>query len=388
MTSILRSKLFRLWQNGLMAGTLLVGFIPSALGQAIETPGNYVVMMEAESGEVLYEKDGDVPMAPASMSKLMTIAVLFDAISQGVYTLDDTFTVSQEAWKKQGSKMWVLVGSEIRIEDLIRGIIVQSGNDACIVVAEGMSGTEAAFAERMTEFGTKIGLTNSTFRNSTGWPDPEHRMTARDLAVLAQYLITAHPELYKYFAETEFEWSDISQPNRNPLLFVNAGADGLKTGHTDESGYGLVGSSVRNNRRMILVVNGLQSTRQRTSESRRLLDIAHREFRSFDLYALGEEVTKANVWNGDRSKVSLVVDQKITAVMHRMSRDEMKVTVNYTGPLPAPIAAGAQIGTLLVEAPGMSPKEFALYAKDDVGKVGLMGRVMTAIGVMLYGPPV
>jgi D-alanyl-D-alanine carboxypeptidase (penicillin-binding protein 5/6) len=388
MTSVLHSKLYRLLQRGFVASALLVGLTPAALGQAIETPGNYVVMMEAESGEVLYEKDGDVPMAPASMSKLMTIAVLFDAIAEGVYTLDDTFTVSQEAWKKQGSKMWVLVGSEIRIEDLIRGIIVQSGNDACIVVAEGMSGSEAAFAERMTEFGHKIGLTNSTFRNSTGWPDPEHRMTARDLAFLARYLITEHPELYKYFAETEFEWSDISQPNRNPLLFVNAGADGLKTGHTEESGYGLVGSSIRNNQRMILVVNGLQSNRQRTSESRRLLDIAHREFRSFDLYALGEEVTEANVWNGDRNKVSLVVDQKVTAVMHRMSRDEMKVTVNYTGPLPAPITAGQEVGTLLVEAPGMSAKEFPIYAKEDVGKVGLMGRVMKAIGVMLYGPPV
>lgn len=283
--------------------------------------------------------------------------------------------------------MWVLVGSEVRIEDLIRGIIVQSGNDACIVVAEGIAGTEDAFAEQMTRFGEKIGLTGSTFKNSTGWPDPEHRMTAQDLARLARYLINDQSELYAYFAEKEFRWSDITQPNRNPLLFLNAGADGLKTGHTEESGYGLVGSSVRNDRRMILVVNGLTSERERSNESRRLLDVAHREFKTVSLFANGEEVTEASVWNGNRSRIALVVNEDVSAIMHRRVRDDLKVTVSYTGPLPAPISEGDEVGSVLIEAPGMRSKTVALYASQDVGKVGFFGRIFNAIGVMLYGPP-
>ncbi|TNE42662.1 MAG: D-alanyl-D-alanine carboxypeptidase [Alphaproteobacteria bacterium] len=353
----------------------------------IDTPGTYVVLMDADTGEVLYNKNGDVRMAPASMSKLMTIAVLFDAIDSGVYSLNDTFHVSRKAWQKGGSKMWVMVDTDIRIEDLIQGIIVQSGNDACIVVAEGIAGSEDAFAERMTEFGQRIGLQNSTFRNSTGWPDPNHMMTAHDLALLARYLIKQHPDLYHYFAEQEFSWSDITQPNRNPLLFLNLGADGLKTGHTEESGYGLVGSSVRDGQRMIMVVNGLNSERERASEGRRLLEVAHREFKHLDLFAAGEEVSQATVWNGQAKRVPLVVNDDVKAVLHRRVRDDLKVTVNYSGPLPAPIVAGTQVATLTVEAPGMTTKEVPLYAGADVDKVGFFGRLGSAIGVMLYGPP-
>lgn len=358
-----------------------------AQSDLIDTPGEYVVLMDADTGEVLYNKNGDVRMAPASMSKLMTIAVLFDAIDSGVYSLDDTFHVSRKAWQKGGSKMWVMVDTDIRIEDLIQGIIVQSGNDACIVVAEGIAGSEEAFAERMTEFGKRIGLQNSSFANATGWPDPNQMMTAHDLALLARYLINQHPNLYRYFSETEFSWSDITQPNRNPLLFLNVGADGLKTGHTEDSGYGLVGSSVRDGQRMIMVVNGLNSERERANEGRRLLEVAHREFKHMDLFAAGEEVSQAKVWNGVAKRVPLVVNEDVKAVLHRRVRDDLTVTVNYSGPLPAPIAVGTQVATLTVEAPGMTPKEFPLYAGADVGKVGFFGRLGNAIGVMLYGPP-
>ncbi len=351
----------------------------------IETAADYAVLMDAETGEVFFEKGGDVPTAPASMSKLMTVAVLFDALKQGIYTLDDTFTVSRKAWRKDGSKMWVLVGTEISIADLLRGIIVQSGNDACIVVAEGMEGSEEAFAERMTKFGREIGLTNSAFKNATGWPDPEHVMSARDLAILARYLITEHPDLYKFFAETEFEWSDINQPNRNPLLLMNMGADGLKTGHTEASGYGLVGSAIRGDRRIIVVVNGLRSSSERAGESRRLLNIGFREFKSYELFAAGSEVGRAQVWMGENPRVPLMVNDPVKVNVHRRARKGLVVKLAYTGPVRAPLLAGDQVGVLNIDAPGMAPKSVPVYAATDVKKTGFTGRILEAITFKLYG---
>jgi len=360
----------------------------SAQAQVIETPGDYVTIMDAESGDVLFEKNSDVPMAPASMSKLMTVALVFDALKNDVYTLDDTFPVSKTAWQKQGSKMWVLVDAEVRIEDLIRGIIVQSGNDACIVVAEGMAGSEEAFAEQMTAFGKEIGLTGSTFRNSTGWPDPEHMMTAHDLAVLARHLITEYPDYYAYFAELDFSWSDIKQPNRNPLLFLNVGADGLKTGHTEASGYGLTGSSIRNGRRLILVVNGLGSEKERANESRRLLEIAHREFKAYPLFAAGDEVVAANVWNGKRSTVPLVVEGDVKVQLHRKARRDLDVRVTYQDPIAAPVVAGTQVGMLKINAPGMAERQLPIFAGEDVAPNGVFGRLVTAIDTLISGSEV
>ncbi len=359
----------------------------SAQADVIDTPADFVVIMDAETGDVVYEKNGYESMAPASMSKLMTIAIVFDAIKQGVYTMDDKFYVSRKAWKMEGSKMWVLVDTDVRIEDLLRGVIVQSGNDACIVLAEGVAGTEEAFAERMTEFGKKIGLRNSTFKNSTGWPHPEHRTTAYDLSVLSRYLINEFPEHYAIFAETEFTWNDIKQENRNPLLFLDLGADGLKTGHTEESGYGLTASAVRDGRRMIISFNGLDSKRQRSSEARRLIDASFREFKSYDLLASGEEVVQAKTWNGTLSRVPLVVNDDVRVVMHRSARSDMQVKVKYQSPLQAPIAAGQEVGSLVVSAPGIEDRSVPLYAGKDVGQVGFVGHMMTAVGHLLYGPP-
>lgn len=351
----------------------------------METLAEFAVLMDAETGEIFFNKNGDTPNPPSSMSKLMTVAVVFDALKQGLLTLDDTFPVSRKAWQKQGSKMWVLVGTEITVRDLLRGIIVQSGNDACIVIAEGMSGNEEAFAVRMNELGREIGLTDSNFRNSTGWPDPEHVMSAQDLAVLARYLITEHADLYPFFAETEFEWSDIRQPNRNPLLLMNMGADGLKTGHTDAGGYGLVGSAVRGNRRVIVVVNGLRSGSQRAKESRRLLNIGFREYKSYELFAAEAEIGRAQVWMGEKPRVPLMVKDPVKVNIHRRARKGLVVKLAYKGPVEAPIAKGDEIGALKIEAPGMAPRSVPVYAARDVAKTNLTGRILEALAFTLYG---
>ncbi|MEM6852726.1 MAG: D-alanyl-D-alanine carboxypeptidase family protein, partial [Pseudomonadota bacterium] len=235
----------------------------------IQTQAERAVILDYETGDVLFEKDARTAAPPASMSKLMTTEMLFQRLKDGSMTLDQELPVSERAWRKQGSKMWVLVNTSVPVEDLLRGIVVQSGNDACIVVAEAIGGTEDAFAEMMNERAAEIGLTDSTFANSTGWPDPNHKMSALDLARLSRHLIAEYPDYYPYFAEREFTWSDITQPNRNPLLFAGVGADGLKTGHTEESGYGLVGSAQVRGDRRIIVIGGLDSEAQRAGEARR-----------------------------------------------------------------------------------------------------------------------
>lgn len=381
-------KLTSLSTSAMLVALIALVSLPSLAQNTMspmETAADYAVLMDAETGEIFYEKGSDIAMAPASMSKLMTVAVVFDAIKQGMLTLDDTFTVSRNAWQKQGSKMWVLVGTEISVADLLRGIIVQSGNDACIVVAEGLDGTEEAFAERMTRFGKEIGLTNSVFKNATGWPDPEHVMSSRDLAVLARYLITEHPKLYSMFGETEFKWSDIRQPNRNPLLLMNMGADGLKTGHTEASGYGLVGSAVRGNRRIIVVLNGLRSGSERAKESRRMLNVGFREFKSLELFAAGADVGRAQVWMGEKARVLLTVKDPVKVNIHRRARKGLAVKLVYTGPVEAPVAKGDQVGTLEIEAPGMTSKSIPVYAAEDVEKTGVMGRIIESLSYKLYG---
>jgi D-alanyl-D-alanine carboxypeptidase (penicillin-binding protein 5/6) len=335
--------------------------------------------MDVETGSVLFEKNADEPMPPASMSKLMTLAVLFSHLKDGRLTLNDTFHVSEEAWRMGGSKMFVRVDTDIRIEDLIRGIIVQSGNDACVVVAEGISGTEEAFAREMTKYAREIGLTESHFANAHGFPDPGQVMTARELALLALHLIKTYPQYYHYFSETDFTWSDIHQPNRNPLLYADIGADGLKTGHTEESGYGLVGSAVEDGRRLILVVNGLKSEKQRSTEAQRLLRVGFRDFKSYPLFAAGDVVGTAQVWQGVRSDVALEVREPVTIVLRPQDRKKMVVSINYVGPLPAPVTAGTQVAELKVTAPNSPPLVRPLYAAETVEPMGLFGRMGAAV---------
>jgi D-alanyl-D-alanine carboxypeptidase (penicillin-binding protein 5/6) len=351
----------------------------------IETAAREAILIDATTGAVLMEKDADVAMPPASMSKIMTAYMVFTRLKEGRLKLDDTLPVSEKAWKMGGSKMFVQVGTEIRVEDLLQGVIVQSGNDACIVLAEGLAGSEEAFAQAMTEKAHEIGLTNSSFANATGWPDPGQRMTARDLATLALRTIENFPEFYHFYSEKEFEWSDIRQGNRNPLLYKTVGADGLKTGHTEEAGYGLTASAVQDDRRLILVVTGLESVRARSEESERLLRWGFREYDNYALYAANETVDDAPVWLGEASTVPLVAKDDMVLTLPRKARKGMKVSVNYVSPIPAPIDEGEEVAELVVTPSEGDPVSFPLYAGATVGQKGPFGRIVAAVEFLIFG---
>ena len=358
--------------------------------KAIETLAKQVVLMDAETGTILFDKDADVPMPPASMSKLMTVFMVFERLRDGRLSLDDTFRISENAWRKGGAKsgsstMFLVPGKRARIEDLIRGIIVQSGNDACIVIAEGISGSEEAFAGEMTERAKQLGLTSSTFKNSTGWPHPEHRMSPKDLALLAKHTIEQFPEYYHYYSERSFVYNGIKQNNRNPLIYKEMGADGLKTGYTQKSGYGLTGSATRGDRRLILVVNGLSSKKERAREPERLLEWGFREFGNYALLGAGEVVEEAQVWLGKKATVQLIIENELKLTLHKKSRREMKVAVNYQGPIPAPVKKGDVLATLSISAPGEKTIDIPLVAAVNVEQLGLMGRLVAAFKHILWG---
>jgi serine-type D-Ala-D-Ala carboxypeptidase (penicillin-binding protein 5/6) len=320
------------------------------------------------------------------LSKLMTIYMVFERLKDGRLQLDDTFSVSEKAWRMGGSKMFVEVGKKVRVEDLLHGIIVQSGNDACIVVAENLAGTEEAFAEQMTARAHELGLSNTTLRNAHGWPDPEHLMSARDLATLAGIIITEFPEYYEIFSETEFEFSGIRQYARNPLLHRDVGADGLKTGFTDDAGYSLVASAVRDGRRLILVLEGLETPGQRAREGERLLEHGFRDFKGYELFAAGAQVDTADIWLGDQSTVPLVTQDRVMIALTPDARRELQVRIVYDGPVPAPVAAGTPLAELEISAPGIEPRRVPLVAGADVQAAGLLGRVSSAIGYLIWGP--
>ncbi len=356
-----------------------------ASAATFETPARHAIMVDYDTGAVLFEKNADEPMPPASMSKMMTIYVLFDRLKNGNLSLDDTFSVSEKAWRKGGSKMFVEVGKRVRVEDLLRGIVVQSGNDASIVVAEGLSGSEDQFAEELNRMAKEIGLSASNFANSTGWPDPEQYMTARDLATLAIRTIQDFPDLYGYYRETNYVFAGIKQGNRNPLLYRETGADGLKTGHTEEAGYGLTASAIRGGRRLVMVLTGLDSKRQRSSESERFLDWGFREFNNYSLFKSGENVLTADVWLGEAPTVDLLIDRPVTLTMPRRSRRDMKVTAVFDNPIPAPISAGDAVGRVLIEAPNLESIEVPLRAGANVPQLGTIGRLHAAVSYLLWG---
>jgi len=377
--------MMRFFQTALLSVLAFHISVP-VFAQGVETRAKYAIMMDYETGAILFEKDADQLMAPASMSKLMTIAVLFSKIKEGSIRLDDEFSVSEKAWRMGGSKMFVMVDTKIRVEDLIRGIVIQSGNDACIVIAEGISGSEAAFADEMTRFAREIGMENSTFANSNGMPDPGHRMTARELGILAAHIIREYPDLYRFYSETEFTWADINQPNRNPLLYAEMGADGLKTGYTEESGYGLVGSAVQDGRRLILVVNGLGSESERSTESQRLLRVGFRDFKFYDLYAASDVVGTAEVWQGDQPLINLTTKEPVALFMRPKDRRAMKVSINYEGPVKAPIQEGDQVAELRVTLPGDTVALVQpLYAAETVGPMGIFGKMGMALKSFVMG---
>ena len=367
---------------GLAAG-LLTGLFPLP-GHAIETKARQALLIDMQTGAVLFEKNADEPMAPASMTKIMTVYLLFDRLKKGELRLNDTLTISENAWSKggaasQGSTMFLKVGDRVRVEDLLHGIIVQSGNDASIAVAEGLAGSETAFAEEMNRRAREIGMRNTHFRNASGLPEPDHLTTARDLAVLAKRTIEDFPEYYNFYSEREFFYNSIRQGNRNPLLYKAGGADGLKTGHTKASGYGLAASAIRGGRRLILIVNGLASMQDRSDEAQRLLDHGFHEFENVQLFKAGEEVARAQVWYGETREVPLVSQRDILVTLPRTARANINVVVSYSGPVPAPIAQGQPLAVLRIGAPGAGPMEQPLVAGAPVEKLGVFGRLVFAI---------
>lgn len=368
----------------------LIAFLATTVsGLAFETIARSAYVVDVQSGTVLFAKDAERPIPPASMSKLMTLNMLFEALKIGRITMDSKFSVSKKAHLMGGSKMFLREGERVAVSDLIQGIIVQSGNDACVVVAEGLEGSEAEFARKMTARAQKLGMKNSTFANATGWPHPGQRMSAQDLVMLATRLQTEFPEYYSYFAQDTFTWAKISQNNRNPLLKIGVGADGLKTGHTEEAGYGLVGSAVQGGRRVTFMITGMQSSADRASEGERVINWAFRNFIKKTVYEKDAVVGTADVWLGKKSTVELYSPTEIKALMPYDAVDDYKVTIRYTGPIEAPIAKNAQIATLVIHAKGMAATEYPLYAKSNVRKTGLFGRMKISAGKIkeeLLGP--
>ena len=343
------------------------------------------LLMDTASGQLLAALNEHERAEPASLTKLMTAYLSFSALKAKSLKLAQTVPVSERAWRAKGSRMFIEPRKPVTVEELILGMVVQSGNDACIVLAEALGGSEEGFAQAMTERAREIGLTGSSFANATGWPHPEQRMTARDLATLALRTIENFPDYYGYYAETSFVWSDIKQGNRNPLLYKSIGADGLKTGHTEEAGYGLTGSAVQDGRRLILVINGLSSIKARAEESHRLLAWGFREFDNYALLGAGETVEEADVWQGELETVPLVLAEDLVVTLPRKSRSNMKVKVRYDGPVPSPIAEGQEIAALVVSAPEIADVVVPLLAGQAVERQGPVGRLFSGLRHMILG---
>jgi D-alanyl-D-alanine carboxypeptidase (penicillin-binding protein 5/6) len=358
--------------------SLLLGLSGPALAQAFQTSAPTAILMDADSHAVLFEKNADELVAPASMAKTMTAEIVFNELKNGRLNMDNEFTVSENAWRKGGagsggSAMFARVNTPIRLEDLLRGLIVQSGNDAAIAIAEGIAGTEENFARMMNERARQIGLTKSTFRNATGYGDPDQKVTVRDLAKLALHIIETYPDYYKIFGEREFTWNKIRQQNRNPLLSMEIGADGLKTGNIDESGYGLIGSAVQNGQRLIVVVNGLKTAKDRATESRKLLDWGFRAFEARQLFAENQVVGEAQVFGGDRRSVPLVSKKPIRVLVNRGDSERVSARIVYNGPLKAPIQKGTEVARIRVDRGETQALEMPLYADEDV-QVGTLSQ--------------
>ena len=354
----------------------------AAPAQAFDTNAGAAWVYDVNTSTVLMEKNADQSIPPASMSKLMTIYMLFEALHEGRVQMDTRLPVSTKARQMKGSTMFLNEQDRPTVEELIKGMIVLSGNDACVVVAEGLSGTEDAFARQMTEKGKQIGLTNSTFVNSSGWPDPRHRMTAHDLGVLATHLIRDFPELYKNFALTEFPFDNrapANRFNRNPLLSLGIGADGLKTGHTQEAGYGLVGSAVQDGRRVVFVITGLPTDTARAEEAERIVNWAFRQFTMQTLVPAGETVVEAPVWLGTQARLGLTTEGGVNVLIPAGAQDQVTVEAVYDSPIPAPIAKGDKVGQLIVTVPGAKDAVTPLIAQQDVPEAGFAGRMKGAV---------
>jgi D-alanyl-D-alanine carboxypeptidase (penicillin-binding protein 5/6) len=352
----------------------------------VRTKASHAVIMDVASGEFLYGKDADTPVPPASMSKLMTAAVVLDLIKQGKLTPETPFTVSEKAWRTGGSKMFVLVDTEITVENLLKGIIVQSGNDACIVVAENIAGSEEAFAQLMNARAKAWGLEQSSFGNPTGLPHPEQRMSMRDLAKLARHIWYEYPEYRYLFSMPEFTWSKITQANRNPLIGAMQGARGMKTGHTDEAGYGVVGLAERGGTARIAVVSGLQSEAARRAAAIDLMDEAFDSFDEATFFEAGDLVGYAEVFAGQAETVPLRIDQEVTFLLHRRTLQGAEAELAYEGPLRAPVKEGEQVAILSLTMPGQPDRDYPIYTAGEVRGLGFLRKVQLGLQQLLTPP--
>ena len=370
---------------GIFISACGVSVTPEPARAAFETQATSAWLYDVGTDTVLYEKDADTPKPPASMSKLMTLYMLFEALRDGRVTLETTFTVSTKARLMGGSTMFLDETDRPTVESLIKGIIVQSGNDACIVVAEGLAGTEDAFARQMNARAVELGLTNSTFANASGWPAPNHRMSARDLGRLAYLLITEFPEYYGYFALEEYDFdgrSPSNRFNRNPVLGLGLGADGLKTGHTEEAGYGLVGSALQGDRRIIFVFSGLQSQAERRQEAEAMINWGFRQFIEKKMASQGDVLAEVPVWLGDHQQINVTVAEDVELLVPAIGQDSVQTRIEYRTPLEAPIAAGDTVAELIVTAPDMPDKRIPLVSDRDVLRGGFLPRVRASANVL------
>ncbi len=374
--------------------TLLLALLQAGAATAqsdFESKARQAILIDARTGRVMFEKGADEAVPPASMSKLMTMIMVFEALKAGKLTLDQEFVISQDAWRRGGassggSTMYAELNSRVRLEDLIKGVVVQSANDACIAIAEGMAGSESAFSQQMTDRARELGAVNATFRNATGLPDPEHRMSVRDLSILARHVINEFPEYYKYYSIPEFTWNKIRQQNRNPLLKDYPGADGMKTGYTREAGYGLIGSATRDGRRLIMVIAGLKSINERKQEAQSLLDWGFRQFRAVDVYAKGARVGSARVWGGVTRSVDLVASDSVRVALSPQEQDIAEMKLAYEGPLMAPVEAGTKVGTVRFLVDGLTVADVPVETADAVeAEPSMWSRALDSIVIMIFG---
>lgn len=374
---------------GLVTHSPARGLAQSSAGY--ETKARQAIVIDARTGRVLFEKDADALIPPASMSKLMTMIMVFEQLEAGKLSLDQTFTVNEDAWRRGGamsggSTMYAELNSAVRVEDLIKGAVVQSANDACIIFADNLADSESAFAAQMTERAHALGAKTASFRNATGLPQDGHEMSVRDLAVMARHIITAFPERYRYYSMPEFTWNNISQQNRNPLLKDYPGADGMKTGYTKEAGYGLVGSAMRDGRRLIMVIAGLKSLNERREEAQSLLDWGFRQFRSVDVYARGDRIGKARVWGGISRSVDLVAMTDVRVSLSTEEQQTAEVKLAYSGPLIAPVEAGRQVGSVRLVVDGFTVADVPVATASAVAEeTSMWSRAVDSLVIMIFG---
>lgn len=351
----------------------------------IKSPAKQVIIYDHEADEVLFEKNADQIMKPASMAKVMTAYIIFDKLKDQSLQMSDTFLVSNRAWRMGGSRSFLELNTNVSIKDLLLGLIVQSGNDAAVVLAEGVSGGEEAFAREMNRYAKILGMNNTYFTNATGWPHPDLKTTSRDLIILTRNIINNFPKLYELFNEKIFTYNNIKQSNRNPLLYSMNGADGLKTGHTNESGYGLIGSVKKNNRRVSIVINGLNSKKKRTFESKRLFNIVFRETALLSLFNDKKSLASANIWLGKQPQVDLVAEKAFKKIISPLELNKTKIKIQWQDPISAPIAKGDKVGDIFIDIPGKELIKQNIVSSQNIDTMSTFMKAKSILMYLLYG---